>query len=160
MLPHHIRELIADFHDRVERIHGALEDDGDPAPAELAQFRIIHFQDILAFEEDLPAGDQGRGMQDAQDGMGDGGFAAAGFAGQTDHFARLNGERNPIHRLDRSARGQVSHPQIPDIQQRAIQTRGSLTTGVERFEPRWYFLRTRVISFSLLNLGLVTSSMA
>ena len=120
MVTHTVGELIADLHDRVECIHGALEDDRDLAPAKLSQFCIIHFQDVPAVEEDLPAGDQGWGMQDAQDGMGDGGFTAAGFAGQADHLARLDGDGNAIHRLDRPARGQINDPQIPDIQQRVI----------------------------------------
>ena len=120
MLAHAIRELVADFHDRVKRIHGTLENDRDLAPAELSQFNIIHFQDVPALEDHLPAGDQGRRVQDAQDGVGNRGFATAGLTGQTDHFARLNGDGNPVHRLNRPARGQVSYSQVPDIQQRVI----------------------------------------
>ena len=57
---HHVDELVADAHHRVERVHRALEDHRDVAPAEAAQLLGAHADDVLAAEEDAAAGDCGR----------------------------------------------------------------------------------------------------
>ena len=48
----HVDELVADAHDRVERVHGALEDHRDVAPADAAQLLPAQADEILALEED------------------------------------------------------------------------------------------------------------
>jgi hypothetical protein len=74
-----VDQLIADRHDRVERVHGALENHRDLVPAESLQLVVAHGQDVETLEADIAAGDDGGGLEQAQQGQGNGRLAAAGL---------------------------------------------------------------------------------
>ncbi len=61
-----VDDLVADGHHRVERVHRALEDHRDLAPAEALELGVGHRQHVLAAEADLAAGDDGRRLEQAQ----------------------------------------------------------------------------------------------
>src|SRR5205807_8367304 len=61
---HHVDELVADPHHRVERVHGALEDHRDVPPAEAAELLLALARQVLALEDDAPADDPGGRPQD------------------------------------------------------------------------------------------------
>ena len=75
----------------------------------------------------LAAGDHGRRLQHAQDGVGDGRLAAARFAGQANDLAGANLERDAVDGPHRSARRQVFDLEVVDRDQRR--------TIVERSAP-------------------------
>src|SRR5579883_2521947 len=92
-----IVDLGANTQHGIERVHSALEDDGELAPAEVAQFARRHIQDIqgcdavvlvLPFQpwarivENLALGYNGGRAKQAGDGVGQRRFAAAAFARQ------------------------------------------------------------------------------
>ncbi len=52
---HHVDELVADAHQGVERVHRALEDHRDVAPAELPHLLLAQLRQVLAAEQHLPA---------------------------------------------------------------------------------------------------------
>ncbi len=98
-MPHnHVGYLVADLQDRVERVHSALEDHRDIAPAEGFQPGLVHFKDIFAIEQNIAAGNYGGRVEHAHYRVGDGRFAAARLARQPEHLAGRNRERNAIHR--------------------------------------------------------------
>ena len=82
MRAHHVHELVADAHHGVERVHRALEDHGDVAPAEAAQLLLALADEVLAAEEDAAADDAAGRAEDLHDRVRDGRLAAAGLAGE------------------------------------------------------------------------------
>jgi len=124
-----VRDLRADRCHRVERVHGALENDTDTAPTEAAQRLGVHGQDVLAGEANLTAGDARGRLEQARDGIGDGALAAARLAGQAQHLAFTDLERDAVDGADRATSGQVLHAQVAHLQQR-------LTWGYRRRAQR------------------------
>ena len=116
----HVDDLLADRHHRVERVHGALEDHRDLAPAEAGELGVAHGEHVATAEADLAAGDDGGRVQDAGDGVGDGRLAAAGFAGQADDLAGPDGEGDAVDGAHRALCGQVLDAQVADVEERLI----------------------------------------
>ena len=82
---------------RVERGVGVLEDHlGDAGDG----FAVARGGggDVFAVEQDAAGG----GGDEAEDGEGEGGFAAAGFADQADAFAGVDGERDAVDGAERA----------------------------------------------------------
>ena len=69
---HHVDELVADAHHRVERVHRALEDHRDVPPAVAAQLLGAEPRQVVAAEEDAAAGDARGRPQDLHDRVRDG----------------------------------------------------------------------------------------
>ena len=87
---HHVDELVADAQHRVERVHCALEDHRDVAPAVLAQLGAALGEEVVAPEKDLAAGHAGRLAKDLQDRVAGGALATAGFAREAEDLARVD----------------------------------------------------------------------
>ena len=68
---HRVDELVADAHDRVERVHRALQDDRHVAPAEAAQLLGALAEQVLALEQDASARDPRRRTEELHDGIRD-----------------------------------------------------------------------------------------
>src|SRR5207247_228558 len=94
---HRIHELIADAHDRIERVHRALQDHGHVAPAEPAQLLGALAEQVLALEEDAAARDPRRRTEDLHHRVRDRALAAAGLAGEADDLALENREVDPVY---------------------------------------------------------------
>ena len=73
----HVAELTGDLDDRVEGVHAALEHRRDVPPAACAKVVLAHRRDVDAVEEDLPADDPSRLLEQPQDGHRERGLAAA-----------------------------------------------------------------------------------
>ncbi|MBK8083486.1 MAG: hypothetical protein IPK28_06375 [Devosia sp.] len=77
-----VGDLGADADDRVERVHGALRDHGDPAEAQAAHALVVEPEQLGAAQVTCPPVDAAGRVDHAQDGQRHGGFAGAGLAGQ------------------------------------------------------------------------------
>ena len=84
---HHVHELVADAHHRVEGVHGALEDHGDVAPAELPQLLLLLACRCLAAEEDAAAGNVAGRAEDLHDRARHRRLAAAGLPREPEDLA-------------------------------------------------------------------------
>ena len=131
-----VDDLVADGHHRVERVHRALEDHRDLAPAEAGQLGVAHGQHVLAAQEDVAAGDDRRRMQDAGDGVGDGRFAAAGLAGQSEHLPRTDGEGDAVDGPHRPLGRQVLDAQVAHVEQGGFAVCGGGLMRARRVEVR------------------------
>ncbi len=87
---------VAHFQARIEAGVGVLKDHLH-APAEGTQRRLTEVGDVLALEADFSVG----GFDQTQDGAAGGGLAAAGFTDQSDDFAGLDCDAEPVHRAQR-----------------------------------------------------------
>ena len=107
-----LAQLVADGVHRVEGRHGVLEDDADLLAAEFAHLALGEFGHVLAVEENLAAGDLARLHENAHDGIGGDGLAAAGLAHDAQHPAAVEIEGNAVDgthlaRVHVEGRGQV-----------------------------------------------------
>ena len=98
MLVQHVVELRLDPHQRVERIHRALEHHADAPPAHHLQRRFRQFEQVLAVEQDFAACHPGRRLGQPGDRISDRAFAAAGFAGEPEQLAAPDVEGDVLHR--------------------------------------------------------------
>lgn len=87
-----VGELVADAHERVEGVHGALQDDRQGGPAVAAQPAFAQGDEVDGFavagvvDDAAGGGDRGWALQPGQGGD-EGGFAGAGFAGDAEDLA-------------------------------------------------------------------------
>ena len=95
-------DLRADPVDRIERVHRALGDERDPAPADLSHFVDAQGEEVAPRKRILPAA-FGVIRQDTQDRACDRRLAAAGFADDADRLSVIDGERNAVQRMQRPA---------------------------------------------------------
>src|ERR1700726_281184 len=92
-----------------------------------AEVAIRYFRDVLPTKQNPARSDPpGRVEQPRGRKPGDG-FARAAFADEAKHFALLERERHPAHRLDKAAAGRKRNVKIFDAQQRLghVRIRGS-----------------------------------
>ena len=125
MRAEHVDELVADPRHGVERVHRALEDERDVAPAEAAQLGGTQADELAALEDDLSADDPPRRAQHLQDRVRNGALAAPGFPCESHDLPWPHGERDPVDGRDRTLTRAVGDDQIPELEQRAA-------------EPRWH----------------------
>ena len=90
------RDLVPDTHHRVEGGHWFLENHGDARAAKLAQLIGGQFGEkcgraVAILKSDL-ARDNGGGREQTHDGERCDRFSRAGFADQTEYFARSDSE--------------------------------------------------------------------
>ncbi len=82
----------AHAHARIERFGGILEDHLE-IPAQRTQRPLAGAGDVGAAEVDGAGG----GFEQADDGLAEGGFAAAGFADEAEGFAGSDVQRDAVH---------------------------------------------------------------
>ena len=96
-----LQDLIAHGHQGVERGHRVLEDHRGLFAAEGAHLVFTSGQHVLAFDEDLAAGDLRRHVrQDTHDGLGDRGLARAGLAHEAQGTALFQREAHAVDGVD------------------------------------------------------------
>ena len=150
---HHVDELVADAHHRVQRVHRALEDHRDVAPAVLAQLFGLASDEVVAAEEDAAADDLGRRPQHLHDGVRDRRLAAAGLAGEPEDLPR--GDRQ-VDAVDRDHLA-VGDPEVAHLDERlariGLRHGGECRLGHGHFD--FFFLAF----FIVRSRGLLSSSM-
>ena len=120
-----VEQLLADPQHRIERVHRALEDDGDLAPAQRAQLRRGGAQHVEAAAGDAPAvigdaaaGDDGGRAQEADRAVGERRLATATLAGEADDAAGVQRQVHPAHRAGISGGRAVGDREAADVEQR------------------------------------------
>ena len=117
--PQWLGHLTADRVHRVERGHRLLKDHADAIAAQLAVVRVRQADQLAAVEADAAADDGTIGQQAHQRERGDG-FAASGFADETQGLAALQREADAANGLRGPAAGVEPDAEIPDFDQRAL----------------------------------------
>ena len=125
-----LHDLQPDGQHRVERGHRLLEDHRDVAAAQRAHLVLGEREEIASFEQDAPVRDaSGRLGEEAHDRERRYRFAAAGFADQRDHLARIDLPAHALHGADDAARRDEMHVQVFDRQQRSAVGTGNASGG-------------------------------
>ena len=91
--------LLADLHDRVQGGKGVLEYHGQLVAADIVEFRLRVFQQVLAPVDDFAALDDGVGGIDADDGFCRDGLAGAGFPHDGQGFTLVQIKADAAHGL-------------------------------------------------------------
>ncbi len=91
-------ELLAHAIERVQRGQRVLEDHGDLPPADATHLLRRQVVDALAVEQDFPARDAARRLDQPDDRRTRDALACAAFAHNAQHFAARNIEGNAINR--------------------------------------------------------------
>jgi hypothetical protein len=115
---HHVDELVADTHDRVERVHRALKDHRDVAPPVAAQLLALLRDEVVAAEEDAAARNARRRPQDLHHGVGDGALAAARLACEAHDLACMDGQVDGVDRTHAPVAGRVLDGELPQLDDR------------------------------------------
>jgi hypothetical protein len=109
-------DLVADGEDRVEGGQGVLEHHGQPTAPQFAPVILVHVEQVLAAEDDLP-GDLGRLGQEPHDRQGADALAGTGLADDPDDLVGVDVVAHPIDRLDHAVVGLEADLQISDREQ-------------------------------------------
>src|SRR5205085_9267511 len=95
----HLGNLVADRVDRIERGHWLLEDDCDLLAADFLHVLRPKWHEIAASPEDLSPGDATRWHgNELEHRQGGDGFAATGFANQSERLTAVDGQINAVDR--------------------------------------------------------------
>jgi hypothetical protein len=93
---HHVDELVADPHDRVERVHRALEHHRDVAPAVAAQLLQALRGEVVAAEQDRAVDHVRRRAEDLHERVRHRRLPATGFAREPEDLARADREVDAV----------------------------------------------------------------
>ena len=85
----HLRDLIANAAQGIERGHGFLEHHGNACAAQGAHGRLIRAGEVLSFKQDAAARNAYIARQQAHDCTRHHGFAGPAFANHAENFARV-----------------------------------------------------------------------
>ena len=88
---------------RIERSQRVLKDRTDFAATDMPHLIVIEMVNALTFEQDLPASDTPRRLQQTNDGRAGEGFTRARFTNHTEDFTGGDIERNVVQRTQRAA---------------------------------------------------------
>ena len=92
--------LPSDSEHRVERSHGVLKDHRDRLTADLLHLRIAQLREISPLEQDLAADDPPRPRDEPHDAQGGHRLAAPRLSDDAQGLARMELERDAVHRFD------------------------------------------------------------
>ncbi len=113
-----VAEVTPDTAHRVQRVHAALQDEGEAAPPPPAQFLAVQAGDVDAVEGDHAALEAGRRAQHPGDGVTERGLPGAGLAHEPDELALLKREVHVANRPDPLAAARlVDHVDATALQQ-------------------------------------------
>ena len=121
-----VRELSADRPHRVERVHRALQYQGDLRPAQYPQLRVVGREQVLGrldrtvpgVQEHLATGDDARRPQQPGRRHDQRGLTAAALPRQAEHLAPVQHQVGVRHRVHRIGSLAVIDAQAADLQQR------------------------------------------
>ena len=115
-----VHDLLGNRDHRIERIHGRLEDEADLVPAISLEAGLGELQHFLALEADRAARNEaGKPGQPGQ-GKGDGGLAAAAFAGQPEGFAFADVEVDAVDGAGDGIVADIVDGEVAHLEQDAI----------------------------------------
>ena len=120
-----VAHLLAHGHHRVEGVHGALHDDREVPPADVAELLVAHLGHLLAAEGDAPAGDAGGRGEQLADGEHERRLAATGLADDGEELSTVEVEVDVVDGHDRSVVGGVGDREVADLEQLARRRRGA-----------------------------------
>ena len=103
--------------ERVERGQRVLENGTDALAPDVPHLRMVQVVDALAFQQDLPAGNAPRRLQQADDGGTRQRLAGTGLPHHTEDFARLDGKGNVVERTQGAPAVREFDDQIADFEQ-------------------------------------------
>src|SRR5688500_929002 len=83
-------DLIAHTHDRIQRRHRLLENQGDARSPDLPHVAFLECEQIAPFKQNAAAGDTAWRLEELQDREGRDRLAAAGFTDEPERLARSN----------------------------------------------------------------------
>src|SRR5581483_595544 len=112
-----LEDLRPDRLHRVERVHGALEDHGDAFPTEALHLVFSGAEHVHVVEHDRSGRHLGVVGQESQGREGHRRLATGRLARKPNDLARLNGEIDPIDRLDEADGGSIPDPEVLDHEQ-------------------------------------------
>ena len=115
---HRLDDLVADALDRVERVHGALEDHGDGTPAVRSQRVLAAGEDVLAVEKD-PARDARIGREQPHQREAERRLPATRLPDQAHALAAREREVGALHGVELAPSSEVE----PDVQVLHLQHR-------------------------------------
>ncbi len=110
-------ELLLDGVDRIEPVHRVLRDERDIAPTDAAQLGSAKTDELASGKPERPR-DVGGRRQDAENGLGDCGLAATGFADEAEIVTRVESERDAIDGNRLALRRAVGDAQVLDFEER------------------------------------------
>ncbi len=133
-------DLLADGHDRIERIFRILHHHRDPSAAQGAQRALRGRQQIDSVERQPLGDDLAGGRREAQDGAAGLRFAGTRFTDDSETFP-AEMERDPAHRLDDAGAEVEADAEIFDFEKRlchlaAFGSRTSRNPSPSRLKPR------------------------
>ena len=121
-----VQQLLADPQHRVERVHRALEDDGDLPPAQRTQLRRRRAEHVEVAARDAPAvvgdaaaGDHRRRAQQPDRAVGERRLATAALAGEADDAPGVQRQVDAAHGAGVPVGRAVGDRQVADVEQRA-----------------------------------------
>ena len=124
-------DLFPDPKDRVQARHRVLEDHRDVASAQRPHLLLREVRDVPPVELDLAA-DLGRGFRRQQAHEGEAGHALAGarLADESEGLASIEMKADAVHGEDRPVQHPEADPEVPDVEQRGLRTRGQVVRAL------------------------------
>ena len=110
-------DLLADPVDGIQRRHRVLEDHRDLVPADIAQARLRHGQDVLTLVEDLALERRVLVARQPEERHGRHALPRAGLADDPEHLAALEREVDAVDRSHEPVFGRESDLEALDLQQ-------------------------------------------
>ena len=124
-----LHDLVTDPLDGVERVHRALEDHRDVAPAVLGHGLLAALEDVLAAKDD-PAGDAGRRRQQPHDREDRRRLAAAGLADEPEPLAVTELEAHALDGMELAAALELEPDvEVLDLEDRLRHSESSLSSS-------------------------------
>ena len=128
-------DLGADAHDRIQRGHGLLKNHGNFAAANAAPFAFTQRRQLFRFsfrrQQSFAAHTRSRGKQ-SHERQRQHCFPAAGFADQTERFARANTQRNVVHGPHPARRRRQLHRQAAHFEKNSHRQILSVAVQIRR----------------------------
>jgi hypothetical protein len=113
---HGVGELRTDGLHRVERVHGALHDDGHVLPADRSQVALSELDQIAPVERDTAAANLGGWVEQLCDAEEQGRLPAARLADDGEELAWCHVEADILDRANEAALQDVLDRKVPDLQ--------------------------------------------
>src|SRR5262249_34052214 len=117
--PQHLRDLVADADDRVQRLARVLEDHRDLGAAHLGVERLRgQLAEVAPAPEDLAVDDATRVLDETDDRGRGHGLARAGLTDEADDLALLDLEVDSVDHAQLTAADEEGRAQTPDLEKR------------------------------------------
>ena len=109
-----LRHLVADGDHGIQAGDGVLEDHGDAPPADLAERRVAHAENVLVVEDDVAAEDIGLVGEELGHGHADGGLAGTGLADEGVNATAFDIERHLVEGVRGAVARSIADGEVSD----------------------------------------------